>query len=148
MSPPIDAQALIMKARHKHLSVGETHALSIHVAALERAAVHHQQAQASAARDEALVICLNADLTSLIVTFPGETTHYASLPLGRPDILVKILEKVLRERRGVSPKFIAQPGAPTKADLLALAKAFKSPARKSTPQTVTLDELEEFLTNA
>lgn len=125
--PPFDPHTLIAKARNGALRHGEVHALSVHVRGLERALEHHTTVQIARAREHHVSVCLNEDMSALLVVFPGAREHAVSLPLERPDLAMEFLVKALRERRG-KVNFIGSPGAPTAADLAALAKA--KPARK------------------
>jgi hypothetical protein len=140
--PPFDAQALIAKTRLGPLRVGETHALSVHVSGLERALAHKTDAIIAKASGHDVRLCLNEDMSALVITFPGELEHSVSFPLDwRADLIIEFLAKTLRERRG-AVNFVGTPGAPTAADLKALAKASAKPARQVGPQgNLTLEDL-------
>lgn len=128
--PAFDAQALIAKTRLGPLRVGETHALSVHVSGLERALAHKTDATIAAARGQDVRISLNEDMSALIITYPGVKEHVNSFPLDwRPDLILEYIVKTLRERRGAT-NFVGTAGAPTQADLKALAKASAKPAKK------------------
>lgn len=141
MTEPFDPQALILKSRKGQLSVGEAHSLSVHVAGLERALRNHTQGTISASRGESVSVCLNEDCSGLLVVYPGQREHAVSLPLARPDLAMDFLVKSLRERRGQPANLIASPGAPTQADLVALARASKRQPTKAVT-SMTLDDLE------
>lgn len=138
--PALDIQALIAKTRLGPLRVGETHILSTHVASLERTLAHKTDATIAAAKGHELRICLNEDMSALVLTFPGTKEHTVSFPLDwRADLILEFIVKTLRERRG-AVNFIATPGAPTAADLKALAKASKKPPRQ-VGTNLTLEDL-------
>ena len=125
--PKFDPYALVAKAAKGALRQGEIHSLSIHIQGLERALRHRTDATIAAAMGEDIRLSLNTDMSALLVTFPGTTEHSVSCPLERPDLAMDFIVKALRERRGKT-NFVGTPGAPTQADLTALAKA--KPARR------------------
>lgn len=138
---PFDPYPLLAKAR-KGLSVGEVEALSIYIQGLERALRHHKEFQHEAASDRSVRVTLNTDSSGLLVEFPGSTSHTVSLPLARPDLALDFLVRSLRERRGQAA-FVGTPGAPTEADLIALARATtRKPSNlRPAPKDVTLEDL-------
>lgn len=141
--PQFDPHALIAKTRLGPLRHGETHALSIHVRGLERALEHNTVATINAAKGAELRVSLNDDMSALLVVFPGHKEHAVSVPLERSDLAIEFLIRTLSERRrSVSnPHFVGTPGAPTQADLAALAKASGKAPRK-VGGTLTLEDLD------
>ena len=138
---PFDPHALIAKTRQGPLRIGETHALSVHVRGLERSLEHNATVRVAEARAEAVSVCLNQDMSALLVVFPGYKEHTVALPLDRPDLAMDFLTRALRERRGAT-NFVGTAGAPTQADLAALAKASGKAARKvGTLEQVSLEDL-------
>jgi hypothetical protein len=137
--PTFDAQALIAKSQ---LRPGEKHALSVHVAGLEKTLRLRTEANIARIHEHQLEVCLNEDLSAFVFTFPGLTPHTVSWPCDyRPDLFVEWLRKVLRERRGAA-NLIGTKGAPTKADLEALRKASKAPTKKvGTVENLELEDL-------
>jgi hypothetical protein len=79
------------------------------------------------------------DTGALAVTIPGAPPHSVVLP---PNAIgMDYLLGILRERTG-KPQFIASPGAPTQADLAALARASKRKPTNCTKREMTLEDLE------
>lgn len=128
--PEFDAQALVAKARAHSLRAGEAHALSVYITGLERSLRHRTDAQIAAARQHEVRLCLDEADAALIVTFPGaDREHSVALPLAQGHLALDFLVKTLRERKGKT-SFVGTKGAPTQADLAALAKASKAPAKR------------------
>lgn len=147
--PTFDPHALIAKTRLGPLRVGETHALSIHVRGLERALEHNTQATINAAKGHEVKVSLNEDMSALLVTFPGVREHAVSIPLERPDLAIEFLIRTLSERRRsvANPHFVGTPGAPTKHDLDAMAKALvkanpKRVQKVGNQETLSLEDLD------
>lgn len=120
-----DPHPLIAKTRKGALSVGESHALSVHVSSLERALRHRTEAQIATNRTEYVKLLLDEAGLNFIVVLPGESEHYVPVPASDPGLAVHFLLKTLRERKGKAST-VGTEGAPTKADFKALAKALKS----------------------
>lgn len=136
-------QPIINKARKKALSVGEAEALSVYISSLEHRLAKKAEHTVARTRSETVELMLDQSGLNLVVIFPGESEHFVPLPGDRPDLSMNFLIRALRERRG-QPNLIASPGAPTKADLAALAKASnKRPSPLFTPpENVHLEELD------
>ena len=134
-----DPQALIDNARQGALRSGEAHALSLYVSGLQREKTYHRDFQIAEAKREAVSVCLNPEGSALLITFPGSPPHTISLPLGRPSLAMEFLVSTLKKRRG-EVNTIATSGAPTQADLTALARATTKRPRKR-PNEVTLEDL-------
>jgi hypothetical protein len=142
--PHFDPHQLIAKTRLGALRPGETHSLSIHVRGLERALENNTQSTINAAKGADLRVSLNEDMSALLVVFPGHREHAVSIPLERPDLAIEFLIRTLSERRrSVSnPHFVGTAGAPTQADLAALAAATKVKAQRVGKQeTLSLEDL-------
>jgi hypothetical protein len=122
---PFDPHALIAKTRKGALSVGETHALSVHVAGLERALRHRTEAQIATNKSEFIKLMLDEAGLNFVVILPGESEHYVPVPASDPHLAVHFLLKTLRARRGAASP-IGTEGAPTKADLRELTRALRS----------------------
>lgn len=128
--PHFDPHALIAKAARGALRQGEVHSLGLHLRGLERALEHKTEHTIAAASGVEARVCLNQDLSALLVIFPGSSEHSVALPLARPDIAIDFLVKALRERRGATPSYVGSPGAPTQAELTLLARASKAQPKK------------------
>lgn len=138
---PFDPHPLIAKARKGALSVGESHALSVHVASLERALRHRTEAQIATVRSEYVKLMLDEAGLNLVVILPGESEHYVPVPAADPHLAVAFLLKTLRARRGQT-NTIGTEGAPTKADFKEMARLLRG--AKPTVQgnvPTTLEEL-------
>lgn len=140
---PFDPHALIAKTRLGPLRVGETHSLSIHVRGLERALANNTMGTIAAAKGTDLRVSLNDDMSALLVTFPGIREHSVSIPLERPDLAIEFLVRTLSERRRSveNPHFVGTAGAPTQADLSALAKGMAS-RKVGKLDTLSLEDLD------
>jgi hypothetical protein len=141
--PPFDPHALIAKSRNGALRHGEVHSLSVHVRGLERALEHKTEHNIARVKQCAVEVCLNDDMSALLVVFPGNKEHAVSLPLERPDLAIDFLVKALRERRGATPNYVGTPGAPTQHELTLLARASrKQPRKVGHLAQVTLEDLD------
>jgi hypothetical protein len=141
---PFDPHQLIAKTRLGPLRAGETHALSVHVRGLENALANNTRATVAKATGADLTVCLNDDMSALLVIFPGHKEHAVSIPLERPDLAIEFLIRTLSERRRsvANPHFVGTAGAPTQADLAALAKATaKAPRKVGKQETLSLEDL-------
>lgn len=137
--PEFDPHQLISKTRKGQLSVGEAHSLSVHVAGLEASLRNTAVLRVSEARQQHVIVALNPEGSALLVTFPGLKLHTVALPLQRPDLAMDFLTKVLRERSDKT-NFVGTTGAPTNADLAALAKASKAKPKRQ-GETLSLEDL-------
>jgi hypothetical protein len=139
MPAEFDPQTLLAKAARGALRHGEVEALSMYVRRLERECASAQVVREAAARDQHLLLALTPE-GSFAVTFPGLKHHTVTLPPG--PIALDFLLKTLRERSGRAPSYVASPGAPTQADLQALAKLSKiKPKKPGLDLDMTLEDI-------
>lgn len=129
---------LIAQAKTRQLRHGEVLALETYLVALERELSAAQTVREARASDQAVTVALTPEGV-FAITFPGLKSHTVRCT---SQFLAEFLFKTLRDRQG-KPSYIATGGAPTQADLEALAKASKKKpkALSQAPSTITLEDL-------
>jgi hypothetical protein len=141
-SEAFDHSELLRAAQRRPLRPGEAQALSLYITGLERAAKAARELCSSA---EHITLALSHDGAAINCQFPGTTPHSVRLPLGRAALSWDFLIRALRARLPGRPNLIATAGAPTQADLDALAAASRPPIKKLPPKgprrELTLEDL-------
>lgn len=133
-------EPILAKARKRALRPGEVEALSLYISGLERQARSAREAVAAASVGNHAFVALSHDGAALLLTLPGAPSHSIRIPLADPHLGWKFLIQTLRNRRGQDPNPIGTPGAPTQADLEALAKASAKSVRRL-GETLSLEDL-------
>lgn len=146
MSPEISS--VLVQSQCRPLRSGEARALALHIEALEQrldAASRWEQDHEQALRKQHVELYL--DNSTLMCRFPGGGT--VRLPSGltqhqRADAM-QLLVTLLAERLPGTRAPIASPGAPTQADLRALAQALRKAPAKTLPGPKAKPSREEAL---
>lgn len=133
-------EPILNKARKRALRPGEVEALGLYISGLERQARSAREATAAASVGEHVFVALSHDGAALLITLPGAPPHSIRVPLADPHLGWKFLIQTLRNRRGEDPNPIGTPGAPTQANLAALAKASSKPPKR-VGEVLSLEDL-------
>lgn len=134
ISPP----GILAAAAKRPLRPGEIDALSLYITGLERQARSAREALLAASTGEHVNLSLSHDGAALNLTLPGAPPHTIRLPAQDPHLAMKFITQTLRGRQPSAPNPIGTPGAPTAADLAALARASKKRPSATTPRPAPL----------
>lgn len=134
----IAPESILAAARKRPLRPGELDALSLYITGLERQARSAREALRAASTGEHVNLSLSHDGAALNLTLPGAPPHTVRLPTQDPHLAMRFLVQTLRARLPTAPNPIGTAGAPTAADLAALAKASRRQPSVTTPRPAPL----------
>lgn len=130
----ISPQAILGAAAKRPLRPGEIDALSLYITGLERQARSAREALTAASTGEHVLLSLSHDGAALNLTLPGAPPHTVRLPCQDSHLSMRFITQTIRGRQAAAPNPIGTPGAPTAADLAALAKASRRQPSATTPR--------------
>lgn len=134
----ISPQGILAAAARRALRPGEANALSLHISNLERQLASAREALRATSACAHVNLSLSHDGAALNLTLPGAPPHTIRLPTQDPHLAMRFLVQTLRSRSASAPNPIGTPGAPTAADLEALARASKKRPSATTPRPAPL----------
>lgn len=140
-------QGILGVASRRPLRPGELDALSLYISDVERKLRSAREALRAASTGEHVNLSLSHDGAALNLTLPGAPPHTVRVPTQDAHLAMHFLVQTLRNRQGdaAKPHPIGTAGAPTAADLEALARASKKRPSVATPRlaplALSLDDL-------